>query len=272
MIEILVQDLGQGMGRARGKGAHTPTPSKTIQRESRIQEALAGVQGGTYKSYRAAAKAHQVSFQTLHDRATGRHQSIQSAARKRQLLSPSQEAALLDWCRLNSSFTTPLHARAFRTLTKDFDAPLSSYKLKDDFLTIAQALGTHLDEHPALADNARFSALFQVGGAKRRTHSKHIPLSKDSAPNINATSSSHSMSSPTPHFGFGSLLPVSRPPAGLEHTLYTPPSSLQYHPHSSANIMSHGSYAPAAPPTYSFAAPSFVPHCPSHLHSSYSPS
>ncbi|KAG1851017.1 hypothetical protein C8R48DRAFT_836561 [Suillus tomentosus] len=174
-------------------------------------------------------------------------------------------------------------------VTKDFDVPLSSYKLKDDFLTIAQALGvavekkdtiasltnkikTHLDEHPALADNARFSALFQVGGAKRRTHSKHIPLSKDSAPNINATSSSHSMSSPTPHFGFGSLLPVSRPPAGLEHTLYTPPSSLQYHPHSSANIMSHGSYAPAAPPTYSFAAPSFVPHCPSHLHSSYSPS
>ncbi|KAG2056337.1 hypothetical protein BDR06DRAFT_279619 [Suillus hirtellus] len=103
------------MGRARCKGAHTPTPSKAIQRESRIQEALAGVQGGTYKSYRAAAKAHQVSFQTLHDRATGRHQSIQSAARKRQLLSPSQEAALLDWCRLNSSFTTPLHARAFRT-------------------------------------------------------------------------------------------------------------------------------------------------------------
>ncbi|KAG1902383.1 uncharacterized protein F5891DRAFT_919298, partial [Suillus fuscotomentosus] len=56
-----------------------------------------------------------VSFQTLHDRATRRHQSIQSAARKRQLLSPSQEAALLDWCHLNSSFTTPLHAHAFRT-------------------------------------------------------------------------------------------------------------------------------------------------------------
>ncbi|KAG1785662.1 uncharacterized protein HD556DRAFT_1314114 [Suillus plorans] len=69
-----------------------------FQRESRIQEALIGVQGGMYKSSRAAAKAHQahqVSFQTLHDRATGHHQSIQSAARKRRLLSPSQEAGLL---------------------------------------------------------------------------------------------------------------------------------------------------------------------------------
>ncbi|KAG0700034.1 hypothetical protein DFH29DRAFT_653656 [Suillus ampliporus] len=103
------------MGCAQGKGAHNPTPSKTIQHESRIQEALAGVQGGTYESYRAAAKAHQVSFQTLHDRATGRYQSIQSAARKRQLLSLSQEAALLDWCHPNSNFTSPLHARALRT-------------------------------------------------------------------------------------------------------------------------------------------------------------
>ncbi|KIK45039.1 hypothetical protein CY34DRAFT_567254 [Suillus luteus UH-Slu-Lm8-n1] len=68
------------MGRARGKGAHTQTSSKTIQRESRIQEALAGVQGGVYKSYRAAAKAHQVSFQTLHDRATGRHQVLPGSA------------------------------------------------------------------------------------------------------------------------------------------------------------------------------------------------
>ncbi|KAG0694842.1 hypothetical protein DFH29DRAFT_300007 [Suillus ampliporus] len=149
--------------------------------------------------------------------------------------------------------------------TKDLDAPLSSYKLKDDFLTISQALGlavekedtiasltnkikTHLDDHPALADNARFSALFQVGGAKRRTHSRHAPLSKDSAPNINVTSSSHSVSvsSPALHFGFGSILPVSRPPAGLEHMWHTPPppSSLQYQSHSSANIMSHGSYTP----------------------------
>ncbi|KAG0692338.1 hypothetical protein DFH29DRAFT_1048592 [Suillus ampliporus] len=210
MIAILVQGLGRRMGRARGKGAHTPTPSKTIQRESRIQEALAGVQGGTYESYRAAAKAHQVSFQTLHDRAAGRHQSIQSAARKRQLLSLSQEAALLDWCRPNSNFTTPLHARALRTrvfeiccrrpslnwvrrflrrhlclvmakprgldpkaeaakqaqkkaendartvkinrnaVTKDFDAPLSSYKLKDDFLTIAQALGLAVEKRTQL--------------------------------------------------------------------------------------------------------------------------
>ncbi|KAG0699167.1 hypothetical protein DFH29DRAFT_61972 [Suillus ampliporus] len=100
------------MGRVRGKGAHTPTPSKTIQCESRIQEALAGVQGGTYKSYRAQQRLTRfLSRLYLHDRATGRHQSIQSAARKGQLLSPSQEAGLLDWCRLNSSFTTPFHAR-----------------------------------------------------------------------------------------------------------------------------------------------------------------
>ncbi|KAG2737227.1 hypothetical protein P692DRAFT_20762273, partial [Suillus brevipes Sb2] len=86
-----------------------------VQRESRIQEALAGVQGGRYKSYMTAAKAHQISVQTLHDRATGRHQSIQHAARKRQLLSPQQEEALLDWCCLNLSFTTPLHTRDLHT-------------------------------------------------------------------------------------------------------------------------------------------------------------
>ncbi|KAG1743280.1 uncharacterized protein EDB91DRAFT_1081215 [Suillus paluster] len=52
-------DSEQHMGHARGRGAHTPTPRKMIQHESQIQEALAGVQGGTYKSYRAAAEAHQ---------------------------------------------------------------------------------------------------------------------------------------------------------------------------------------------------------------------
>ncbi|KIK45040.1 hypothetical protein CY34DRAFT_802009 [Suillus luteus UH-Slu-Lm8-n1] len=168
-------------------------------------------------------------------------------------------------------------------VTKNFDAPLSSYKLKDDFLTIAQALGltvekkdtiasltnkikTHLDEHPALADNARFSALFQVGGVKRRIHSRPAtPLSKDSAPTTSSTS--HLMPSPAPHFqvGFGSLPPVSQPPAGLEHTWDTPPppSNLQYQSHSSATNMSHESYTP---PTYSFAAHSFIPYrYPSHI-------
>jgi hypothetical protein len=64
------------------------------------------------------------------------------------------------------------------TLLKVFDAPLSSYKLKDDLIVLAGALaiptlGTvallserireHLKGHPKLANNQRFARLFQSG-------------------------------------------------------------------------------------------------------------
>ncbi|KAG2089474.1 uncharacterized protein F5147DRAFT_725944 [Suillus discolor] len=50
----------------------------------------------------------------------------------------SKEAEAIKQAQKKGARAVKIHQDA---TTKNFDAPLSSYKLKDDFLTIAQALG-----------------------------------------------------------------------------------------------------------------------------------
>ncbi|KAG1847960.1 hypothetical protein C8R48DRAFT_764816 [Suillus tomentosus] len=100
--------------------------------------------------------------------------------------------------------------------SKSSSASDSPSKNKDTIASLNNKIKTYLDEHPALANNAHFSALF--GAGRRCTHWRHVPHSQDSAPNTSATSSSHpstSSSLPTPPFGLSSSLPVSQPPAAL---------------------------------------------------------
>ncbi|KAI5998560.1 hypothetical protein F5J12DRAFT_849647 [Pisolithus orientalis] len=92
------------MGRVRAEQA-----SQAPDHERRIQAAISGVANGLYKSYRAAAKAEGVVWQTLMNQVNGHCKTRDKAFTKLQLLTPIQEETLVDWCRLNSSSATSLH-------------------------------------------------------------------------------------------------------------------------------------------------------------------
>ena len=89
--------------------------------------------------------------------------------------------------------TAARNARIFMdTTSKVFDSPLSSYKLKDDLRTITGALGIlttgtvaelsthvkeHLNGHPELVNNPRFSGLYQTG--RRRVNHTQVGTSSN---------------------------------------------------------------------------------------------
>ena len=124
------------MGRVRAE--RSPQSSNLPDYEERIKAAILGVSSGHYKSYRKAAKAEgvhsspelilsvgliisifQVVQQTLMNQVKGLHGTRAKGRITLRLLTPVQEEALIDWCRLNSSHATPLHstnlrARAFQ--------------------------------------------------------------------------------------------------------------------------------------------------------------
>ena len=112
------------------------------------------------------------------------------------------------------------------TLTRTFDAPLSSYKRKDDLVILAGTLeittaGTvavltervkeHLKSHPELANNQRFAGLFP--DAQRRVNPPGPPLA--------TTVITHQRDS-TPHAPSSSLQPLQRPLAAVSAAPYLP--------------------------------------------------
>ncbi|KAG2076945.1 hypothetical protein BDR04DRAFT_1227685 [Suillus decipiens] len=157
------------MGRRRGKLLSSTDPDY----ESRIQAALVDVTNGTCKNISVAAR---VARQTLRDRSRSLHVSRSDHAKSRQLLQPSEEDAVKDW--LKKAENDVRLSRIEEDIdTKVFDGPLSSYKRKDDLITIAGALslsrdGTvidltarikeHLAGNPDCASQPRFAGL--LGG------------------------------------------------------------------------------------------------------------
>ncbi|KIK74782.1 hypothetical protein PAXRUDRAFT_19542 [Paxillus rubicundulus Ve08.2h10] len=93
------------MTHSKGKQASSRDP----EYKSRLQQALAKLGDGTYKTVTAAANAHQVACQTLSDRASGLHQSRQEAAKNSQVLSAAEEKVMINWLNFNLSAATPLH-------------------------------------------------------------------------------------------------------------------------------------------------------------------
>ncbi|KIK75418.1 hypothetical protein PAXRUDRAFT_835684 [Paxillus rubicundulus Ve08.2h10] len=95
----------EGNSGRRGKLHATSDPTY----ESRINAAIQGLANGLYKTLAAAARDQNVSCQTLSDRHQGTHQSRAEAQAKMQILTPTQEEVLVDWCKMASSSATPLH-------------------------------------------------------------------------------------------------------------------------------------------------------------------
>ncbi|RXW20379.1 hypothetical protein EST38_g5483 [Candolleomyces aberdarensis] len=82
--------------------------------EARIQACLARVRDGVHPSLRQASIIEKIPFSTLQARASGKHNSSQAARGARQLLQPSQEAAVLDWARHNAQSGRPFSATTLR--------------------------------------------------------------------------------------------------------------------------------------------------------------
>jgi len=132
------------MGRVRVEciAGQSSRSSNLPDYEKRIEAAILGVSNGHYKSYRKAAEAEgvhsspvlilsveliisifQIVRQTLMNQVHGLHGTRAKGRITLRLLTPVQEEALIDWCRLHSSRATPLHsmnlcARAFQICGK----------------------------------------------------------------------------------------------------------------------------------------------------------
>ena len=112
--------------RSHSTTRHRDRRSNDPKYDERIQSTIDAVLMGHYKSFRAASKEtrvrvfqflhglithfFQIPLSTLTDRAKGRHRSWRDVSAKRQLLSPEQEAALVDWCILRGSMGEPWSA------------------------------------------------------------------------------------------------------------------------------------------------------------------
>ncbi|KAF9219191.1 hypothetical protein BS17DRAFT_822058 [Gyrodon lividus] len=73
-----------------------------------------------HKTVSAAAKAHNVSRQTLSDRINNTHRSRRAAAQSQQILNDAQENAVNKWLVLNSGMAAPLHPRDLRARAYDW--------------------------------------------------------------------------------------------------------------------------------------------------------
>ncbi|KAF8685424.1 DDE superfamily endonuclease [Rhizoctonia solani] len=76
-------------------------------REACFQAAQQDFASGLYKSYAAAAQAHQVSPVTLSNRIKGKHTDARTAQQSKQKLSAPVERTLLDWCIFNGMIGMP---------------------------------------------------------------------------------------------------------------------------------------------------------------------
>src|SRR5579859_6745521 len=73
-----------------------PTSAKSAETERRVQEALAGLASGKYKTPYQAAKDLGIAQKTMSRRVKG-GKSYSQAAKVQQLLSAGKEKALADW-------------------------------------------------------------------------------------------------------------------------------------------------------------------------------
>lgn len=78
--------------------------------EPKIQQAILGLESGTYKTVASAARALNINKSTLHYRLHGAVPN-HSAHAAQQLLSPEQERVLVDWAKYSAMLALPLGRR-----------------------------------------------------------------------------------------------------------------------------------------------------------------
>ncbi|KAF8556810.1 hypothetical protein OG21DRAFT_527284 [Imleria badia] len=82
----------------QGQRASTRDP----EYETRMELAVKDLADGTYRTIKAAAKAHKVARQTLSDRVKGIHKARHQAYKHSQLLNEAQENVVNEWLVQNS--------------------------------------------------------------------------------------------------------------------------------------------------------------------------
>ncbi|PPR01581.1 hypothetical protein CVT24_005872 [Panaeolus cyanescens] len=85
--------------------------------EERIQQAIDAKYGdGPEKdwTWSQLSKFYSVAYQTLRDRASGRHRAMSEAGKERRLLNGAQESAMLSWAEQNAAAAVPWDIRDMR--------------------------------------------------------------------------------------------------------------------------------------------------------------
>lgn len=174
------------------------------------------------------------------------------------------QVAFSSWSFLCRRIVAARAVRIARDITlKEYNAPLSSLKRKEEFLALAGALeisddGTisdltkrikdHLDTHPELAEQQRFSGLYKAAGSRRQSTQTAV-----NAPTAGPSNTNRDMYPGPPINSFA------YPPAPVPYQLQ--------HGHSFIGQSQHlSSHHPPAYPTAQVATagpsiqPQFLPH------------
>ena len=121
----------------------------TIEKVNNLAKAIAGLEDGTYRHVREAARATRTPRTTLQDRLNGRPSKQESSA-KRQTLTPEQELMLVKWVEHLACTGNPVHHPFLMELALEIMHPSSNRTPNEVVKLGKQWINRFLDRHPSI--------------------------------------------------------------------------------------------------------------------------